>query len=88
MRCCCGERLRGRSFGAYGARRRPYRLSANVEEVAASDCLSRKAVMSAKNSSSQSSTLCRMGRRCANTWARAPGARAVSNSQGRICIAI
>ncbi len=42
-------------------------LSAKVEEVEASDWRSRKAVTTAKSSSSQSSTLCKMGRRWANT---------------------
>ena len=65
--CCCPVRLLEGPSLTYGARRRPYKLSANVDDELASDCLSRKAVMSANNSSSQSSTLCRIGLLCANT---------------------
>ncbi len=65
--CCCAVRLLEGPSLAYGARRRPYKLSANVDDELARDCLSRRAVMSANSSSSQSSTLCRIGLLCANT---------------------
>ena len=65
--CCCSVRLLGGPSFTWGARRSPYRLSANVDDELASDCLSKRAVTRAKSSSSQSSNLWRIGLRWANT---------------------
>ncbi len=70
--CCCSVRLFEGPSLTYGARRKPYRLSANVEDELASDCLSRKAVIRANSSSSQSNSLCRIGLLCANTCHTSP----------------